>query len=96
MVTCTCIVQEIWSHPSHSTSGWLYFDTYIYVQLSILVLNFSHSQYLYKPFAYDKEEMRDDVLTSRSDLEPRSSSPNQPLMGRNRPGAVPSTGMCIL
>lgn len=39
---------------------------------------------------YDIENPTDDVLMTRSGLEPRSSSPNQ--LERTRPGAVPSTG----
>lgn len=42
------------------------------------------------PTLYNKENPRDDVLMTRSDLEPRSLSPNQPE--RTRPGALSSTG----
>lgn len=45
-----------------------------------------------RPSAYvgfPEEKPRDDILATRSDLEPHSSSPNPP--DRNRPGAVPLT-----
>lgn len=42
---------------------------------------------------FQTEKPRDDILVTRSDLEPRSSSPNPP--DRNRPGAVPLTGVFV-
>lgn len=42
---------------------------------------------------FHAEKPRDDILVTRSDLEPRSSSPNPP--DRNRPGAVPLTGVFV-
>ena len=44
-------------------------------------------------FLSHTEKPGDDILVTRSDLKPRSSSPNPP--DRSRPGTVPLTGVFV-
>lgn len=91
--------QEVASLSPPLATSWIYINIYVYrvfqkLRTNFYILQFIQSNSQHNSFACDKGNMRDDDLLTTHDLEPRSSSPNQ-LPHRNRPGAVPSTGMFV-